>query len=69
MSVAVGKCKIKIIITDLFEKDLSADATLTGVVKSRLQAVTASGQISDKLFRNKIFVHLEYSSKSFSKEI
>lgn len=69
MSVALGKCKIKIIFTDPFEKDLSADATLTGVVKRRLQAVTASGRISDKLFQNNILVHLEHNSKFFSKEI
>lgn len=41
-----------------FEKDLSADATITRADKSRLQAITAQEQISDKLFQNKTLVQL-----------
>ena len=43
--------------------------TITEAVKSRLQVVTALGQISDKLFQNKILAYLEHDSKSSSKEI
>ena len=33
-----------------FEKEVSADKTIIGAVKSILQAVITSGYISDKLF-------------------
>lgn len=56
-------------ITFNFERDLSVDANITGAVKGRLQAMTALGQISDKLFQNKILLYLKHDSKSFSKDI
>lgn len=56
-------------ITFNFERDFSVDATITGAVKDRLQAVTALGQISDKLLQNEILLHLKHDSKSFSKKI
>ena len=48
---------------------LSADKTITGVVRSILQTVTTLGQIPDKLFQNKTLVHLDHDSKSFSKNL